>query len=89
MVERVYHLANHTIASVAVEGRVERVGQPMVCLASALMFSPGLLVVCDVVGDDCATVVLRACKDLIVADPGVAARVLGLTDGDDVESMLA
>lgn len=89
MVERVDHLADDAIASVAVEGWVERVDQPMVCLALAPMFTPGLLVVCDVVGDDCATVVLRACKDLIVADPGVAACVLRLTDGDDVESTLA
>src|ERR1022692_1780727 len=89
MSERVYHLANDAIASVAVEGRIERVDQPVMCLAAALMFTPGLLIVRDVVGDDCATIGLRTCKDLIVADPGVAARVLRLTDGDDVESALA
>jgi hypothetical protein len=39
--------------------------------------------------DDCATIVLRTRKDMIVADPGVAACVFRLADGGDVESALA
>jgi hypothetical protein len=89
MSERVYQLANDAIASVAIEGRVKRVDQSVMCLAAAFMGTSGLLVVRDVVGQDCATIVLRTRKDLIVADPGVAARVLGLADGDNVESALS
>jgi hypothetical protein len=62
MSERVYHLANDAIASVAVEGRVERVDQPVMCLSAALMGTSSLLVVRDVVGDDRETVVLSTLK---------------------------
>ncbi len=89
MSERIYHLANDAIATVAIEGWVERVDQPLMGLAATLMFTPGLLIVRDVVGDDCATIILRTRKDLIVADPGLAARALRLTYCDDVESALA
>jgi len=89
MGERVDHLADDAPASVTVEGWVERVEQPMMGLAAVLPAASGLLVVRDVVGDDRTAVVLRARKDLIVADPGVVPCVRWLADRDHVESALA
>ena len=48
----------------------------------------GLLVVSDVVRHDRTAILLRTRKDMIVADPGVAARVRRLADRDHVEVAL-
>src|SRR5437763_7813386 len=63
--ERLHHLADDGVASMAVEGRVERIDDPVMAVAAALPISPRLLVIGDVVGDDGSAVVLGAGKHLI------------------------
>jgi hypothetical protein len=58
--ERVDDLADDALATMTVEGRVERVDEPMMGLASALPVVSHLLEVRDVVGDDRTTTVLRS-----------------------------
>lgn len=83
------HLADDALAFVSIEGWIERVNETVVGLAATFPLASGVLIVCDVVGDDRVAVVLCARKDLVVADPRVAARVRRLVDRDRLQATLA